>query len=208
VKASLCTEKALKILAKIPNSIFSIGCETGSEKFAKELGRPFGPSETLKAVKIANSVGIRVQVYFIHSLPGEKMKYLKESIELIDKFYELGVEKITLYKYQKLPGSPFYLIQKQRDLSAENKKQLNRFRKKLVKRAINFNRMRKEEMINNTFRVILAETSIFDNSDAIGYIIRGGPKVLIKNASAQLGKEVDLKIIRMLTDKFVEGEIL
>lgn len=208
VKASLCTERALKILSKIPNSIFSIGCETGSDEFARQLGRPYPPSRTLNAIKIALLSGIRVHVYFIHSLPGEKINYIKESIELINKLYKIGVDKITIYKYQEFPGSPFYLLKNKKELMKQNNKELNRYRKKLVRLIINFNKMKKEEMINHDYDVFIAESSFFNKADAIGYIVKGGPKVLVKNASNQLGKERRIKVIRVLSDKLVEGVIV
>ncbi len=207
VKASLCTEEALKILSKIPNSIFSIGCETGSEEFAKLLGRPFGPKETIKAVKNAIIMGIRVHVYFIHSLLGEKEEYLMESIELIKEFYDLGVEKITIYKYQDFPGTPFYALENKKALLRGNDKKIIRYRKKLVRTAINFNRERKMEMIGKNYEIILSEIDFHDKNNAIGYIIKGGPKVLIKNAASYLGNQVNAKIINVFSDKLVEGVI-
>jgi radical SAM superfamily enzyme YgiQ (UPF0313 family) len=208
VKANLCTEKALKILSLIPNSIFSIGCETGSDEFARQLGRPYPPSKTLNAIKMALLNKIRVHVYFIHDLPGEKINYIKDSIEFINKIYKMGVDKITIYKYQEFPGSPFYLLKNKKKLMKQNNKELNRYRKKLVRLIINFNKMRKEEMVNQHHDVFLAELSFFNKSDAIGYIIKGGPKVLVKNASNLLGKERQIIVRKVLSDKFVEGVIV
>ncbi len=207
VKANLCTERALNILSKIPNSIFSIGCETGSDEFAKKLGRPILPSEIFDVVKRSLRYGIRIQVYFIHSLPGETAEYLKESIDLIDKFYKIGVEKITIYKYQEFPGCPFYDLQNKSQLMNQNNKKLNQLRKKLVRRAINFNRMRKEEMIGGIYNTILAESSLFNKEEVIGYIIKGGPKILIKNLNRLIEEVIPVKIIRVISDKLVEGII-
>ena len=207
VKANLCTDRALKTISKIPNAIFSIGCETGSDEFAYQLGRPYPPSRTLNVIKNALSSGIRVHVYFIHSLPGETINYIKESIEFINKLYKLGVDKITIYKYQEIPGSPFHMLKNKKELIKQNNKELNRYRKKLVRLIINYNRMKKEEMINQHYNVFIAESSFFNTSDAIGYIIKGGPKVLIKNAANQLGKEKRVIVRRVLSDKLVQGEI-
>jgi len=208
VKASLCTDKALEILSEIPNSIFSIGCETGSDKFSEELGRPFYPSETLEVIRKAISLGIRIHVYFIHSLPGEKAEYLKESISMIKRFFNIGVEKITIYKYKEFPGCPFYILQnKENSLQKKNKK-LNQLRKKLIRTAINFNRVRKEEMLGQIYETILAEPNFFNKNDAIGYILKGGPKVLIKHAADKLGDTFFVQINKVLSDKLVEGSII
>jgi radical SAM superfamily enzyme YgiQ (UPF0313 family) len=207
VKANLCTDRALKIISRIPNAIFSIGCETGSDKFAYQLGRPYPPSRTLNVIKNALSSGIRVHVYFIHSLPGETVNYIKESIEFVNKLYKLGVDKITVYKYQDFPGSPFHILKNKKYLLKNNDKELNRYRKKLVRLIINYNRMKKEEMINQYFEVFIAEPSFFNKADAIGYIIKGGPKVFIKDAANQLGKEKRVIIREVLSDKLVRGDL-
>jgi hypothetical protein len=120
----------------------------------------------------------------------------------------LGVDKITIYKYQEFPGSPFYLLKNKKKLMKQNDKELKRYRKKLVRLIINFNKMRKEEMVNQHHDVFLAELSFFNKSDAIGYIIKGGPKVLVKNASNLLGKEKRIKVRKVLSDKFIEGVIV
>lgn len=208
VKASLCTTNALQIIAKIPNPIFSIGCETGSKEFSEKLGRPFNPLETLDAIKSSLSMGIRIHVYFIHSLPGETVESLKASISLINEFYRLGVDKITIYKYQDIPGAPFNNLLNKAELLRKKDKKINQLRKKLVRLAVNFNRMRKEEMIGKEFSVILAEPSHSKKADIIGYILQGGPKVLVKDRIDLLGQVITVKIINVLSDKLVEGQII
>ena len=208
VKASLCTDRALKILSKIPNCIVSMGCETGSDQLAKKLGRPNKPSEILKVIKKAKSYGIRVHIYFVHSLPGERVEDIKASIDLIQMFYKLGVDKITIYKYQDFPGAPFFYLQNKTKLLWKNNKKLNQYRKKLKKLVINFNRKKKEEMIGNKYRIFIAEPSFINPNDCIGYIIKGGPKVLIKESLSDLGKIVDIRIKNLVSDKLIEGEII
>ncbi|MHA1659463.1 MAG: B12-binding domain-containing radical SAM protein [Promethearchaeota archaeon] len=208
IKASLCNEKALKILSKIPNPIFSIGCETGSDEFSERLGRPSTPAESLEAIRMARSMGIRVQVYFIYGLPGEKVKYLNESMDLINKLFKIGVDKITIYKYQELPGSPFALLQEKEKVMKLYDGKINRYRKKLVRLAINFNLEKKKEMIGKKYDVFIAETSFYNKNNAIGYLLKGGPKVLIVNAANQLGNNAIVEINRVLSDKFVEGKVI
>ncbi len=208
VKASLCTKEALKILSRIPNSVFSIGCETGSDEFAKKLGRPCFPEQILKAIVEAIKFGIRLHVYFIHSLLGEIVEYIMESIELLNKLYDLGVEKITIYKYREFPGSPFYNLNYYHKTTSKETKLLERYRKKLIKQAINFNLERKREMIGKDFDVILAEQNFINKEDAIGYILQGGPKVLVKKGNIMMGALVKARINKVISDKLVEGFIL
>ncbi|MHA1150964.1 MAG: B12-binding domain-containing radical SAM protein [Promethearchaeota archaeon] len=210
IKASLCTEEALKILAKIPHSIFSIGCETGSDIYSILLGRPFTPSTSYTAIKKAVSLGIRVHVYFIHSLPCETFEYLKESIEFIKKLYNLGeyVEKLTIYKYQDFPGAPFYsLSNKEKELQSKNK-QLNKYRKKLVSLAISFNQERKRQMVGNNYKVLIAEKTFSSDKNAIGYMLQGGPKIIIENAEPYIGDEVIVEVQQVLSDKLILGKII
>ena len=87
-------------------------------------------------------------------------------------------------------------------------KKLNSYRKKLVRTAINFNKQRKAEMIGKSYYVILAEQYLPNDSHVIGYIIKGGPKVLVKNAFKYLGKTGLIKIIHVISDKLIEGEIV
>ncbi|QEE14964.1 radical SAM protein [Promethearchaeum syntrophicum] len=205
VKASLCTNRALDIIAKIPKAIFSIGCETGSKEFSNLLGRPGSPDQTFDAVSRAIERGIRIHVYFIHSLPGDNEKYTKETLELLNKFSNLGIDKITIYKYQELPGSPFYQIS--RSLIHFNKKTIKNFNK--IKRfVINYNRSQKQKMLGKIVKVFLSEANMLNPKDAIGWILEGGPKITVKNAAKYIGNFYDVQISSVISDRLVEGTII
>ena len=205
VKASLCTNRALDIIAKIPKAIFSIGCETGSKEFSNLIGRPGSPEQTYDAVSRAIERGIRIHVYFIHSLPGDTEKYTKETLELLSKFTILGIDKITIYKYQELPGSPFYQIP--RNLIHFDKKTIKNFHK--IKRfVINYNRSQKQKMIGKIVKVFLSEANMLNPKDAIGWILEGGPKITVKNAAQFIGNFYDVKISSVISDRLVEGTII
>lgn len=143
-------------------------------------------------------------------MPGEKVEYLKDTINLIKNLYNLSenVEKITIYKYQELPGSPFYILQESQNLKELESKDLERYRKKLINLAINFNKNRKQQMIGKMYDIILSEPSFSNKFDSIGYILQGGPKVLVKNSAKLLGKKAKVKIVRMFSDKIIEGIIV
>ena len=63
-------------------------------------------------------------------------------------------------------------------------------------------------MLGNIFEVILAEPSFFNKKDAIGYILKGGPKVLVKNAGNRLEDSCSIKVMKVISDKLVEGIIV
>ncbi len=205
IKAGLCTDRALDILAKIPKAVFSIGCETGSNEFANLLGRPGFPSTTLHAVKKALQRNIRVHVYFIHSLPGDTVEYATETLNLMKQFGQIGVDKITLYKYQELPGSPFHKIP--RYYVQFDKKTLKVFHK-IKKYVIQYNGQQKMKLLGKKVRVFLSEENTTHPKDAIGWILEGGPKVSVSGAVELVGTFQVVTIIQVLSDKLVLGKIL
>ena len=205
IKAVLCTDKALDIIAKIPKAIFSIGCETGSNEFSNLLGRPGSPEQTYDAVSRAVERGIRVHIYFIHSLPGDTEEYTLDTLKLLEKFAQLGVDKITLYKYQELPGSPFFRIP--RRYIHFDKKTIRNF-KKIKRYIINYNRNQKLKLIGKNVKVFLSEVNSLHPNDAIGWILEGGPKITVKNAAQFIGDFYDVQISSVITDRLVEGTII
>ncbi|UYP46546.1 hypothetical protein NEF87_002831 [Candidatus Lokiarchaeum ossiferum] len=204
IKAGLCSDRALDIIAKLPNAVFSIGCETGSNEFANILGRPGMPQTTLEAVKRALNRKIRVHVYFIHSLPGDNVFYANETLALMKKFGQIGVDKITLYKYQELPGSPFHNIP--RHYKQFDKKTLKVFNK-IKKFVIHYNGQQKMKLLGKKVRVFLSEENTTHPKDAIGWILEGGPKVSVINSVHLVGTFQDITIIQVLSDKLVLGKI-
>lgn len=205
IKASLCTNRSLDILSKIPNAIFSIGCETGSAAFANILGRPSLPEDTYQAIKLAKNKGIRIHVYFIHSLPGDTFNYATETLNFMKSIAALEIEKITLYKYRELPGSPFH--QSPRQLQQFDKKTLKLF-DKIKKFSIKYNEKQKQKLLGKKVRVFLSEKNIHYPTDAIGWILEGGPKVSVKNGIKFLNEIKTVQIKQILSDKLVLGEIV
>lgn len=209
IKAALCTDQALAILARLPDPIFSIGCETGSDKFADILGRPNSPSITYDAVRRAIKLGIRIHVYFIHGLPGDTVEYAKETLELLNKFAQLNVDKFTIYKYQEVPGSPFYYRnQQQKQKQKHPDPELLKLETKIKNFVIKYNERKKQLMINKKYRVLIAEPNNFKPGDAIGIIMEGGPKVTIPNAASLMNTIQNVRITKVISDKLVEGKLI
>ncbi|NHJ31642.1 MAG: radical SAM protein [Asgard group archaeon] len=201
IKATLFTEKLAKILSKyLPNSPFSIGCETGSEKHAKLLGRPSGPKDTLRAVKIAHQYGLKAHVYFIHSLPGQTKKTAQETADFIYKL-EPYIEKVTIYRFRPLPLSAFG------DFPDPQPAIYNPESKIIADAANHVNLMKKKDLVGEVVRVIISEPNYRDKNGTIAYILGGGPMVAVENSRERIGDIVEVKIKRVITEKLVLGTI-
>lgn len=202
IKASLFTEKTAQIIAKyLPNSSFSIGCETGSEEHAKLLGRPSTPMETLEAVKIAQKYGLKAHVYFIHSLPGQTKKYAEQTAAFIRKL-EPYIEKVTIYRFRPLPLSAFG------DFPEPKPAIKNPESKIIVDAANEVNLSKKKNLVGEIVKVIISEINLRDETGAIAYILGGGPMVAVEQARDKIGKILTVKIIKALSEKLVLGKII
>ena len=140
-------------------------------------------------------------------MPGDTVEFAKETLELLNKFAQLNVDKFTIYKYQEVPGSPFYYR------SQEQKKQkvdpeLLKMETKIKNFVIKYNERKKQLMINKKFRVLIAEPNNFKPGDAIGIIMEGGPKVTIPQASNLMNTIQTVRIIKVISDKLVEGKLI
>ncbi|MFX0133475.1 MAG: B12-binding domain-containing radical SAM protein [Candidatus Hodarchaeota archaeon] len=199
LKACLFSREIAKIISKyLPNTSVSIGCESGSTEYLKSIGKPSSVEDMIKTVRICKEFGIRTHCYFIHGLPNQNVSVLKETINLMEKIDKIGIDKITIYKFKPLPKSSFEKLNYKKYKLSEQIKKL----------AIKINYNRKLTLINKKLQVLIAEPHIQNKNDGIGYILEGGPTVLIKNGGKLIGKEVTVRIIRVLSDKFVEGEII
>lgn len=202
IKAHLFTEEVARIIAKyLPGSSFSIGCETGSESHAKQLGRSSMPLDTLRAVKIAHKHGLRAHVYFIHSLPGQTKQTAKETVKLI-KDLEPYIEKITIYRFRPLPMSAFG------DVPPPQPAIKNPVSKMIADAANAVNRKKKTSLVGKEVRVILSEPNYREEGGAIAIILDGGPMVAVADAKERIGEIVTISIDRVLSEKLVHGTII
>ncbi|MFX1451247.1 MAG: B12-binding domain-containing radical SAM protein [Promethearchaeota archaeon] len=199
LKACLFSKNIAKIISKyLPNTSVSIGCESGSTNYLRSIGKPSSVEDIIKTVKICKEFGIRTHCYFIHGLPNQNVTVLKETKNLMEKLDKIGVDKFTIYKFKPLPQSSFAKLHYKEYKLSEQIKNL----------AIKVNYNRKLALIDKKFQIIIAERHKRNKNDGIGHILEGGPTVLIKNGGNLIGKEVSVRIIRVLSDKFVEGKIV
>ncbi|MHA1384490.1 MAG: B12-binding domain-containing radical SAM protein [Candidatus Helarchaeota archaeon] len=198
IKACLFSREIAKIISKyLPNTTLSVGCESGSSNYLKSIGKPSSVEDMIKTVKLCKEFGIKTHCYFIHGLPNQNAKVLRETKKFMKDLEKLRINKITLYRFKSLPKSAFEKMSYTK----------YKFSKQIKKIAIKINYEQKLSLLNKKFQVIIAETHMKNSTDGIGYILEGGPTVLIKNGGNLIGKEVTVKITHVLSDKFVEGEI-
>jgi radical SAM superfamily enzyme YgiQ (UPF0313 family) len=203
IKASLLTEKAAALIASyLPNTTLSIGCETGSKTHSQQLGRPFLPDDVLRAINLTKKYNLRTHVYFIHGLPGQTLQTAIQTSRFMKKLTAAGIDKITVYKFKPLPMSAFEAV------SAPPSAPNNKASKIIVDTAIQINQEKKMELVGRIEKVIVCELSKRDTSKAIGYPLRGGPTILIDDATHSLNKIVNVKITKVLSDKLVGGYII
>ena len=194
------TEVAQILSKYLPNSSFSIGCETGSEEHSNLLGRPNTPVEVFEAVKIAHKYNLRAHVYFIHSLPGQTQAFAEETAKFIHSLAPF-IEKITIYRFRPLPLSAFGNY-------PEPLPAIKNPTSKIIADAANeVNLSKKKDLVGQVLRVILSEPNYRDENGAMAYILSGGPMVAVENARERIGEIVTIKVIKVLSEKLVLGKI-
>lgn len=198
IKPCLFKDKVARVISTyLPNSTIHIGCETGSEIHSKNIGRPSTPKESLMAVKLAMTYGLRPYVYFMHGLPGQNIKTAKETAELMDKMAKYGVEKITIYRFKPLPMSAFG------DCELSPPAIKNKASKIILDKAKLINLEQKKSLIGKRIDAVVAEK--IKPGEYIAYPLEEGPTILLKAETAPINELVKVKIIKIKSEKLVEA---
>ncbi|MCG3220371.1 MAG: hypothetical protein H7641_03240, partial [Candidatus Heimdallarchaeota archaeon] len=206
VKPSLVDNKATRIIGKyLPNTSISIGCETFDVTHSDQIGRPSSPSQAINAAKYFKEAGINPQIYLIHSLPGETIKSLDKTIEIVEGELTDFAEKITVYKYLQLPNSPF--TKTNVSLPADRHLLITK-RDKLKEAIIDFNFRKKEEILDSEIITIVAEKDRIRKDTYICYPLSSGPAVSVKSRENLIGKTLRVKINKVVSDKLVAGHVI
>jgi len=171
IKACLVDEEIARILSKyLKGTTVHIGLETGDDKYNEYvLGKPIGSKHVIEAVKLLSRYGLRPYVYIMYGLPLMNREVYIKTIKTTRKLFKLGVEKITLYKYVKLPGTAFQNI----DYDVKGCEKYVEILKKLVRR---FNLEAKKRFLKSRIKVYLME----DDGKYYGYPVDHGPVVFVK----------------------------
>jgi len=206
VKPCLVNDDVARILGKyLRDSPVHIGCETGSIKHAYALGRPSSPDEVIRAVKILKRYGLRPYLYFIHGLPGQNLETAKATVAVMEKAVSIGVEKITVYRFQPLPMSAFGNFPRAPPAYKDPVSFM------IWDAARKLNEKLKEKLVGKIVEAIVVKP-ISKKVSLVAYPFRHGPVIYVKVPhefkESLIGKLVKIKVTRVISDRAVEGEIL
>ncbi len=198
VKPSLLTDDVAALLARyLPNCVIHVGVETGDDEHSILLGRPCTASEAAESVKTALRHGLRVYTYFIHGLPGQSLRTARKTVYMIEEFYRLGVEKVTIYRFKPLPGSAF------QNFNPAPPARRSRASMLIWSAAYRFNLERKKQLVGRRLTVLCAGRG---GRYVIAYPLRGGPTVYVKGAPRlKVGDEFKVRITDVISDRLVLG---
>jgi len=105
VKATLVTDRSVELLKRyFPRSVFGIGCETGSRWHSIRLGRPYGPEEVVRAVKVFHRHGVKPKINMIAGLPWQSEETTRETLEFMDAV-EPYISHFDFTRFESLPMS-------------------------------------------------------------------------------------------------------
>lgn len=170
LKACLVNEEIAKTLGSyLKGTTVHIGLETCSDNYNRDVvGKPITRAHVFKAVELLRKAGLRPYIYMIYGLPYMDKKVYEETIKCIPRLYDLGVEKITLYKFIPLPFTSF-----------ENyKPEISKYRgqimrlKSIVKK---YNRKKKQELIGSIIEAYVVKS----RRGFYGYPVLHGPVIII-----------------------------
>ena len=125
IHASFVTEEMLFWMAKANCKQINIGCESGSEKILKDIGKGVKIDKIKKVLEWAKNYNIKRRCFFILGMPRENIDDLKMTEKLIDETYPDVVGFTLLCPY---PGSSLYDYEKYKNINwAETDEYCNDF---------------------------------------------------------------------------------
>ncbi len=195
VKPCLVNEEVAHLLGRyLKDSPIHIGVETGDPIHAEMIGRPCGPEDSLRAIKLLKDAGLRPYVYFIHSLPGQSKSTAENTIKTMKRAFQLGAEKITVYRFRPLPGTAF----------EGYKVKVDSYSREVARTAINLNKIRKMELLGKKISVVIAPS--YRKGEIYAYPVKGGPVIKLRTRKHfRTGDIVNARIIKVISDRLVEG---
>jgi len=119
IRASSITEDNIQLLKDSGCLLAQIGVESGDRSILKEMNKKDTPENYLRVIELLNTHGISTQLYFIIGFPGETVKTIENTIQLINQFHYQGpaINEIMIFPFILVPLSPVY--------EPENRKKYN-----------------------------------------------------------------------------------
>jgi radical SAM superfamily enzyme YgiQ (UPF0313 family) len=201
LKPNLVTEEVADTLAEyLRGTPVHIGAESGDEQLLKALARPAGVRDAVRAVRLLSSRGLRPYIYIMYCLPGENRETINKTIELMEKLYRLGAEKITAYRFMPLPLSALEKLRETPPLCQPNHP--------VREKAAEVNIRAKKRMIGKTIRAIVAGLHP-RLGHPVAYPMPHGPvALLVAGPKPCVGDIVEARITGIHGDHMVEAVVL
>ena len=201
IKPNLVDERVAKLLGEyLRGTAVHIGLETGNNEHHVALGRPSTVDEVVRAVELLTKEGLKPYVYVIHGLPGENKETIKDTVKVLKKLSKLGVEKVTLYRFTPLKGTAFEGYPKPPPAIKSRARKLYFLVKKI-------NLTSKKRLLGQVIRAIGVAPK--KNNVLIAYTLPHGPviNVVVKEPSRYIGKVLEVRVTRVVSDRVIEGVI-
>ena len=201
VKPSLVTEEAAATLGDyLAGTPIHIGVETGDDRLLRILGRPATLRETLEAVERLVRHRLRVYAYIIYCLPGETPRTIEKTMALMRRLYNIGVEKITAYKFMPIPDSALEKLAEKPPRCPENHP--------IKKLAETLNRKAKKRLVGAKVKAIVAGMHPRLRRP-VAYPIPHGPVIALeKGQHARVGELIEARITGVTSDRIVDAVIV
>ena len=179
----------------------NIGVETGSEEHSRALGRPSGPKEAIRAIRLLRKAGLRPCAYFIHGLPGQDEGTVQATLRAMEEAVRAGAEHIILYRFRSLPMSAFG------DFPSAPPAARDPLSVKLVEKARALNEALKTRWLNRRVEVVVACPYPGREGYLVAYPMRHGPVVLLKGSEGLVGAVLTVRITGVISDRVVLGAV-
>ena len=202
IKANLVTEDVARLLGRyFAGTPVHIGVEVGDPGMVKALGRPVELEEAERAVQLLRRHGLRPYVYFIHGLPGQTPESAERTARYIARLGDLGVEKVTIYRFKPLPGSAFEGMPPGRPAALDEGSRM------IVEAARRVNIEAKRRMVGLRLRALVAGRY---KGRALAYPVLHGPVVLLEEAAPERlkGMLVEVEVSGVVDDRMVRGRVV
>ncbi|WP_148689041.1 radical SAM protein [Methanopyrus sp. SNP6] len=203
VKACLLNREVAELLGEYcRDTSVSVGVETGDPRLLRAIGKPYTLKEALRAIRTLRRVGLRPHAYFVYGLPGQTMRSAKLTAKAMKRAVEMGAEKITVYRFRPIPASAFG------DFPPGPSPRNDEASRLIADTARRLNEALKRRMVGKRIRVYVAEPDLRHPRDAIGWPVKGGPKVRLKGSRELVGTECEVEITGVVSDKVVSGKVV
>ncbi len=202
IKPCLVNEYVAEVLGRyLRGTPVFIGVESASNELLRRIGRPCSFEECLRAIKLLRKHGLRPYVYLLHGLPLEREDDLLRTARSIKIMEDAGVEHIVLYRFTPLPLTAFERAPRPPPAV------MRRGARELYLEVKKFNRKRKRELLGKVLKLVVA-SRYRKKGYLVAYPLTHGPTTLLKGEPTLIGCIVEARIVRVLSERLVEGDVI